>query len=343
MTKGRIPKPWHRKATDSWYVCLDGKQVPLGRSKREAHAEFARLTIAKGRGVEGGRITVRQLADAWLRDCERTLADATVENYRLYIESFCAVCGSLYARDLKPYHASQWADARKTKAGQPWARSTYHLAYSVLKVMTAWGEAKGYLDSDPLRRLKRPEMARRAPISPEEAEAIIAAVRPVVATALRLLLVTGLRPGELCSLDGEKTSLLVRRASVVGKTGHRVIPLSDAAIAILEPLLRTRPAGPLLTGDRGKRLTPGALQQEVIRARRRAGLGEHITPHCFRGLFSTEALRRGVDSALVSKLLGHKDPSVLMKHYASPDSDMMLDAANRATDSGKKSSSSSST
>lgn len=332
MARGRIPRPWYRKSMKSWYVTLDGRQVPLGRTKREAMAEFARISIARSKGVQGaGRVTVRDLADLWLRDCERTLAPTTVENYRLYVDSFCMACGTLLARDMKPYHASAWADARRTKAGKPWSKSTYHLAYSILKIMAAWGEAKGYLDADPLRRLKRPEMSRRTPISLAEAEAIIAAVRPEVATALRVLLVTGLRPGELCSMDAEKTSIVDRKATVKGKTGWRSIPLPDVAVAILEPLLRDRPAGAILVGAGGRRLTPGAMQQEVIRARRRAGLGEHITPHCFRGVFGTEALRRGVDSALVSKLLGHKDPSILMRHYASPDDEMMRDAAERAT------------
>lgn len=329
--RGRIPKPWLRKSTGTWFVWLDGKQIPLGKNKREAHAEFARLTLAKSRGIEGGKITVHQLAELWIQDCERTLADATVENYRLYVKSFCATCGTMAARDLKPYHASMWADAKRNRFGQPWAPSTYHLAYSILKVMTSWGEGKGYLDADPFRRLKRPEMSRRAPITMEEATAIIVAVGPEVATALRVLLVTGLRPGELCSMDGEKTDVINRKATVNGKTGWRVIPLSDASCAILGPLLDKRPIGALLTGARGKRLTPGALQQEVVRARRRAGLGEHITPHCFRGLFSTEALRRGVDSVLVSKLLGHKDPSILARHYLAPDDEMMREAANRAT------------
>lgn len=332
MARGRIPKPWLRKSTGTWYTWLDGKQVALGKGKREAHAEFARLTVHRGKGAAGGRIAVRQLADLWLAGCERELAPSTFRNYRAYVESFCLMCGSLRASDLRPYHATTWADAQRTaRTGKPWSKSTYHLAYTTLKVMTAWAEARGYLDADPLRRLRRPEIARRAPITPAEAAAIIAAVRPEIATALRLLLVTGLRPGEMCSMTVERTSVADRKASVAGKTGPRSIPLSDASCAILEPLLGKRASGPVLLNSRGGRLTVWVIQHDVIDARRRVGLGEHVTPHCFRGLFSTEALRRGVDSALVSKLLGHKDPSVLMKHYASPDDQMMQDAANKAT------------
>ena len=42
----RTPKPWYRRQTDTWYVCLRGKQIPLAkgkRSKREADEAFHRL------------------------------------------------------------------------------------------------------------------------------------------------------------------------------------------------------------------------------------------------------------------------------------------------------------
>ncbi len=332
MSRGRIPRPWYRTSTDSWFVNLDGRRISLGKTKREAHVEFARLMAMRGQGVvAGGRIAVQDLADLWLADCERRLAIATIAHYRSEIGSFCALCGSLQARDLRPYHLTQWVAAHPG-----WAQSTEHSALSAVKVCLAWAKRQGYIDSNPIAEVRKPGMVRRQPITLTEGERVIAAARGVLIPALRLLLTTGLRPGELCSLDSRRIDLVNRKATVTGKRGQRTVPIGDAAAAILDPLVKTiegRHPGPILWGQRGN-LTVDALDAATKRARLRAapnGSLDHVTPQTFRGLFATEALRRGVDSALVSRLLGHRDATILLKHYASPDDAMLREAMERAT------------
>lgn len=326
MPRGRVARPWYRASTKTWYVTLDGRQVLLGRSKREAYAEFARLTVGRGSGP-ASRITVRSLAELWLADCERRLKAPTLQTYRSRIGSFVGLCGALEVGRLKPYHLSQWA------AKQRWSQSTTHSALTIVKLMVAWGEREGYLDANPISKVRKPGMQRRQPITLEQARAVMAACPDHIRVALELLLVTGLRPGELCSLTAEGTDLAGRRAIVTGKSGQRTIPLGSAAAEIIRPQLGVLPAGPIMLGPCGK-LTVDALGHAVTRARRRAvsdGSLEHVTPHCWRGLFATEALRRGVDSALVSTLLGHRDATILLRNYASPDHAMLLDAMQRAT------------
>lgn len=331
--RGRMPSPWLRNGTGTWYATIDGVQTYLGRGKREAHAEFARIMAARGQGVVShGKVTVRDLAELWLDDCRTRIAATTVATYEQHINLFVARCGGVQARDLRPFHVNQWVASRSD------AQSTQHLAITVVKCLTSWGDAQGYLESDPLKRLKRPGMTRRKSITLEEAEAVIACVSPNFQVALRLLLALGVRPGELCSLTAGSIDVKARYATVRGKAGVRTIPLTEATLGILEPLARERPLGRLLQSQRGP-LTVSGLEHAVYRGRVRACkiLGrpddgcDHVTPHCFRGLFSTEALRAGVDSLLVSKLLGHRDPSVLARHYASPDDAMMRDAMERAT------------
>jgi len=40
---GKIPQPWFREATASWYICIGGRQVPLGKDKDEAFRHYHRL------------------------------------------------------------------------------------------------------------------------------------------------------------------------------------------------------------------------------------------------------------------------------------------------------------
>ncbi len=330
MPRGRVPRPWFRKSTQAYYVTLDGVQVQLGRSKRDAYAEFARITVGRGRGETASRITVNDLAVLWLADCARRLKPPTLQTYRSRIGSFVALCGGLEVVRLKPYHLSQWT------AKQAWGQSTTHSALTIAKLCIAWGKREGYLDSNPIADVRKPGMKRRRPITVIEAEAVMAACPPHIRTALSLLLVTGLRPGELCSLDSRRIDLTARRAAVTGKAGQRTVPLADAAVEIQKPLIAACRSGPILYGPRGP-LTVGTLGAATKRARRRAAPDlslDHVMPHCFRGLFATEALRRGVDAAVVALLLGHKDAGqMLFRHYAAPDHAMLLDAMQRATGS----------
>jgi integrase len=309
-------------------VTLDGQQLLLGPDKRAAHEEFNRLMVMRGRGVSTGRVTVEILANLWLADCERRLAVPTVVHYRFEIRSFAAMFGQLQARDLRPFHITQWISAHPN-----WSQSTQHTAISAVKICMGWAKRQGYLDTNPVVDARKPGITRRAPITMAQAEAVIAAAHGMLVPALRLLLVTGLRPGELCSLDARQIDLVGRRANVVGRTGKRTIPIGDAAAEILGPLVRDQPNGPIFIGQRGPLRSDGlnAAMKRAIRKADPDGLLDHVTPGTFRGLFATEALRRGVDSALVSRLLGHRDATILLKHYASPDDSMLRDAMERAT------------
>lgn len=343
--RGRRPEPWFREQTGTWYVTLGGRQVPLGRDEAAAYDEFYRLMAARGEGTAaGGNVSVRHLKEMWLQSRGRDCSGHTMENYRLYGESFAEMFGGLKARDLRPFHADQWAtelEGRwKEETGRPWAQSTRAIALTCVKAMTSWGDEMGYLDDDPLRKLKAPAIERRDPITLEEAMGVIERVRPEIQDALRVLLTTGVRPGELCSMTAEKTDLAARKAVVKGKSGVRTVYLSPPAIAVLEGMKARHPKGPLLIDTLGEPLTTNALQQCIKLARRRWSRErfdgdemrlEHVVPHCFRGLFSTEALRAGVPMFEVSKLLGHKDPTMLAKHYAAADDEMMRAAADRAT------------
>ena len=52
----RVPKPWYRKSTRSWFVQLDGRQVPLGRDKQEAHRKYHSLMAGRRNGHSIGRV-----------------------------------------------------------------------------------------------------------------------------------------------------------------------------------------------------------------------------------------------------------------------------------------------
>ena len=64
----RPAKPWYRKQTDSWYVEIGGKQIPLARGKANRQAAmdaFYELMSAKKPPAES-ELTVAELCDRFV-------------------------------------------------------------------------------------------------------------------------------------------------------------------------------------------------------------------------------------------------------------------------------------
>lgn len=325
--RGRIPRPWYRAGVDRWYVTLDGEQIPLGKTKREAMAEFARIQASRGQAVVVARLTVGQLADLWLADRTRAVKAITIKKtYRPIVESWVEFAGGLLVVDVRPYHVDQWLDRLDGVRTQ----STRHLRISVVKMMSRWAMVKGYCDRDPLFGVKAPTIERRSPTTRSTFDAAIAAASPELREMLAVLALTGVRAGELASMTVERTDLAGGQAHVVGKSGPRTVWLSSAAVEALRRLIGDRTSGQIWPG-----LTAPRLNCRIQHLKRRTGIRD-FSAHRLRGLFSTEAIRAGVDSLIVSQLLGHKDPSIVAKHYAAPDAEMLRDAAERASGGAQK-------
>jgi integrase/recombinase XerC len=136
---------------------------------------------------------------------------------------------------------------------------------------------------------------------------------------LEVLYGSGLRVGELCSLDVGDLDLDRARATVWGKGGkQRAVPLGAPAVAALRTwldhhrvdlLTPATPAGALFVNQRGKRLTPRDVRRLLDR---RAPAPTH--PHALRHTFATHLLDGGADLRAVQELLGHADLSTTQRY-----------------------------
>src|SRR5262245_5588231 len=66
----KMPRPWYRKQTDTWYICLHGRQVPLCKGKdNKAEAErvyFQVMAREGGKLPEAVTLTTAQVCDLFL-------------------------------------------------------------------------------------------------------------------------------------------------------------------------------------------------------------------------------------------------------------------------------------
>lgn len=129
-----------------------------------------------------------------------------------------------------------------------------------------------------------------------------------------LLYGCGLRTGELCRLAIQDVSVERRELHVKKAKGdiERIVPIPDVVFTELLACLHERKSrsGPLFVTEAKRRPIRQRLVGEVVcAAAARAGITRPVTPKTLRHSFATHLMDRGVDIAIISKLMGHSSPT----------------------------------
>lgn len=321
---GRDPSIWQRKNRGAWYTTIAGKKIRLGTSKKEAEKAFHRLMLDRGK-ADLSRETVTQLCDMYLTDAESRLKPLTFKSYKYYLQSFCDFAGTHVAEDLKPIILMNWL------ASHPeWNPNSRSLGITIVKIWSRWCKRHKCLSHSPFEDVSTPGITRRKAAPRGSVETLLENIlNPHFRVFVELSLMLGTRPGELMALDASSIDLKAGVAIVDGKTGKRRVMLPDRAREILEPLVSRWPEGPVLRNSIDKPWNGGSVESQMVSIRKRAKLKGIVLYH-MRGTFATRAIKNGVPSLLVSKLLGHADPTIVAKYYEQLDETDLKEAAEKA-------------
>jgi integrase/recombinase XerD len=129
-----------------------------------------------------------------------------------------------------------------------------------------------------------------------------------------LLYGCGLRTGELCSLAIQDVCVERRELHVKRAKGdiERIVPIPEMVFTELLAYLHERKSrsGPLFLTEGKRRPIRQRLVGEVVHAAAvRAEIARPVTPKTLRHTFATHLMDRGVDIAIISKLMGHSTPT----------------------------------
>ena len=128
---------------------------------------------------------------------------------------------------------------------------------------------------------------------------------------LRLLIVTGLRIGELTGLNINDVFSLDSKIRVLGKCSREriVYVANDSLLAEFRRFMEWRrqkekPSCHLFPNRCGNRMTPPAFRKRLKVLSAVRNIAPHLTPHQFRHSAATLLIENGVDIRIVQRLLG---------------------------------------
>ena len=265
-----------------------------------------------GRDAAGGP-TVAVLAERYLREhvairCKPN----TVKGYRQSIERhILPKLGKVPIGELDRTHVAELHyRLRKTPVA---ANDTVGALSRMLNRAEAWGLLPAgsnpcrFVTRNPTRRLERfltEDEFRRLGQALDDLQAEDRV--PVhAAAAIKLLMLTGCRSGEILTLRWDDVELERNEIKLRdSKTGPRTVPLSPAAARVLGGLPRLADNPWVIAGrDHGERQKHIAYYW--YRVRERAGLDD-VRVHDLRHSFASRALALGEDLTMIGKLLGHR-------------------------------------
>ncbi|HTQ39923.1 MAG TPA: tyrosine-type recombinase/integrase [Pirellulales bacterium] len=308
----RIPKPFFRTQTQSYYLQFKGKQINLGRNKAAALAKYHELLAGHQEPTPEG--TAAAVIDQFLEWCKANRAPRTYKFYKEHLQSFVDFIGKqIRVADLRPYHVTQWLST--VKGGDTFKYG------AVGSVKRAFKHAvdEGYIPYSPVAKCKQPRpQPREVYITPEQWQTIIESMKPgPFQDAILFLRQTGCRPFELrqieaSNIDGKHIVFAAKKSK--GKRYRRVIPLTAKAFEIVQRLAAEHPTGTIFRNQKGRPWTHPAMGHACRKFAKK--LKVPLYPYAIRHTFCTDMLLAGMDPIKLAEVMGHRSLKMIMDVYS---------------------------
>lgn len=319
-----------------------------GRCIREFRAE-----LESGLRRDAETTSFRSYSERWLSN--RTVAPRTLAKERNRVRTINISLGDMVMKEITPSDIAAFKKAittvgpdgtSATITGKPLSGTTARGTFTTLKQIFTSAVEDGYADSVPVTSKNTPknDTKEKEALTRQQVDKFRAALDShaprASLVAIRLCLFAGLRRGEACGLEwrdfDEAEGVIHVRRAVCTETlekkppktsaGIRDIPIDADTIAYL---VRWRRMQREKLFERGVRfdtasicakagcevMHPENLTRALVRFCESHNLPV-VTPHILRHTFCTLQMLGGVDLKTVQYLMGHNDPSLILRTYA---------------------------
>lgn len=321
----------------TWYVLVDGKQVPLGKDERfksppkVSPKEPPKTILERYHAIMQKKA---EPADRKLSFCIdqyiQSLGDCTEGTRKRatgFLGKFLASVGDLKVSGLKVHHVTEFIKANT------WRTNSVRNVIATINACLNCCEREGWIDKNPLRgKVRLPKVQRRdLNLTTDEQLKFEGTATGPFKTFLTSLRELGARPGELRTAlvedcDLERGVLKVKNKTR-NKTGIEVRPiiLTTRMVELCRELIGDRKEGWLFRNAFGDPWTKSAIRNRMVKLC--VKLGVERVPYEFRHRFCSDSLNlKGVNPSLVALQMGHTDLRMMMKHYLHADVDAIRKA-----------------
>jgi integrase/recombinase XerC len=214
------------------------------------------------------------------------------------------------------------------------SKSSVSRKLACLKTFFKFLLREGVLKSNPAELISSPRQPKVLPsfLGEDEAASIVGLPQGNGLSALRdramleLLYASGIRVGELISLNHDQLDISQQTVRVLGKgKKERIVLFGDfAARSLIEYMTAKHKFKldgsddkgqiPVFVSVRGRRLSSRDVQRLVARMRLGLKTTRRVTPHTLRHSFATHLLEHGADLRVIQELLGHESLATTQKY-----------------------------
>ena len=212
---------------------------------------------------------------------------------------------------------------------EPLSTSTIHGHVRTLRAFFNWLAREGFIGSSAAKELRPPKVVQKvvSTLSDEEILSVLRMFSPGNNSEMRnqtifmVLLDTGLRIGELVSLQMDNANMIEGLLKVMGKgKKERIVPVGNKAQKALQRyIFRNRP-NPAHSGIEnvflsvhGTPLTENSVKLIFARLARRSGVSR-LHAHLCRHTFATRFLINGGDVFTLQQILGHSTLEMVRRY-----------------------------
>ena len=257
---------------------------------------------------EATRLTLRAVSTRWLSEhVAQKRKPSTYESYRYLLQNY--ILPQLGSTSLNGLNRTKIIKLHDSLRSKP---RTANMVLAVMSSFWTWCVRRGLVDGEnPVRYIERnPENKCERFLSSDELARLGEALTKYesrhlfAVAALRLLVLTGARRGEILSLRWDEVDFeggFLRLAD--SKTGPKNISLSAAVVKILTKLPRFDDNPYVIPGGKeGKHLVN--LKDPWDKIRSMAGLDD-VRIHDLRHSYASVAVSGGMGLPMIGELLGH--------------------------------------
>jgi len=299
--------------------------ISLGRygqvTAEHARKEAKRLLgeVASGRDPAKDRkqtkVSFKQIMEEFFQTHVASKKPSTAAYYRDLANKY--VLPAFGQRDIRDIERADIARQHQRLNDKPYQANR---TLALLSKFFNWCELHGYRPdhSNPCRHIQKyTEKKRKRFLSDAEmariGEALLEEPDIYAASAIRLLLLTGMRKGEVLQLKWSEVNIVGAKLELGdSKTGAKEIPLSPPALKVLAELPRVAGNPHVIVGKKpGKALV--GLKGPWGRLKKRAGL-ENLRIHDLRHSFASVGVSSQMSLPILGALLGHTQAQTTQRY-----------------------------